>query len=551
MGLFDAVTKAVITNVMGRFNGASGGAIFRGATLSSGAMVPKGGQDLLQAFNETPWLRATVGKKAGSFAGLEWQVKRTLNGPAGRPGSGTIPRVDLQLGAHDYRRKAMAQMMVDGSAQIVEGHPLPVLLKNACPALPGTTPMFLGEVYYEITGEAFYYVDRGPRENWIQGKSARGFHTKEGNYVPLAQPTALWPIPPIWVRRTPTPADPTFDIRNGALNLLGIPMSDLIWLKQPDPINPYARGIGYAQCVRDEVAADEAAARMVSFGFVNRGRPDLLVALEGVSDRDLQALRNDWVANLQGVQNALKTYFVSQKMQVEKLAYDFEHLQVLELRDYHKKLLRQTQGIPPEMLGDQDQSNRSTSEAASHIYNTQVVIPMADAWREFFQSQLLPEYDSRAVLDYITPVSEDREFALQTVEKGCPVRVNELRKLGGFDPLPPAEGGEMWIVGGAISPTLQGAAAQAAQAAAPGFGGAPGAPPAAAGGAPGQVALNVPHAPDHQVSLQIGAGAPAPPMAKVATVAKVARIPKEPAPGRGLRLAKAYRRTRLYSGLDS
>lgn len=500
MGFFAEVGKAVVTHIASRYGGASGGAIFRGATMGSGSMQPKGGKDLIQAYSETPWLRATISKKASSFSSLEWEVKRTMN-----QFGNTVPVVEIQVGKHAYRQKAMAQMTQDGQAQIVEGHPLPALLKNPCPALPGSTPLFLAQVYYDVLGEAFFYVDRGPRDAWIQGKSA---------FSGMPQPTGLWPLPPMWITRTPTPSDPTYDVRNGTLSLLGVPRQDILWLKQPDPLNPYARGLGYAQAVRDEVAADESAARMISYSFANRGRPDLLVALKGASQKEIDAMRNDWVANLQGVQNALKTHFVNVEAQVEKLTYDFEHLQVLELRDFNKKLLRQTQGIPPEILGDQDQSNRSTSDAAQHIYNTQVVIPLADVWREFFQAQLLPEYDPRAVLDYVTPVAEDREFALESIGSGVPVKVNEARSLAGFEPLTPAEGGDMWLVGGALQATLVDAAA------APGALGAPAADGAAPSAALGPQAalfgpggISVPHASGTAVSLDVG-GQGAPPVGK-------------------------------------
>ena len=74
-----------------------------------------------------------------------------------------------------------------------------------------------------------------------------------------------------------------------------------------------------------------------------------------------------------------------------------------------------------------------------------VVVPMADTWREFLQTQLLPEYDPRAVLDYQTPIAEDREFGLQAMAGGVPVRVNEARAMAGFDPLTEMEGGEYFV----------------------------------------------------------------------------------------------------------
>jgi hypothetical protein len=290
-------------------------------------------------------------------------------------------------------------------------------------------------------GEAFFIIDRGPRDgSWVKS-----------SFLGTSLPMALWPIPPTWISRTPTPDDPTFDLEFGSLRLKQIPITEILWHKNANIVNPYARGMGDVQSLNDEFDADENAARLISWSFYNRGRPDLLIGLPNSDQTQLDRFKNDWNANLVGVSNAMKTHFVNVEPKAVQMGYDFQHLQVLELREYLRDMVRQVQGIPPEILGILDQSNRATIDAADYLYNKNVIVPKAELWREFFQRTLVPEYDPRAHLDYVSPIQEDKNFTL-TAATAMPgsVKVKDWRRVAGLPPVSPEEG-ELYLVPAGMS----------------------------------------------------------------------------------------------------
>lgn len=480
MSRFKQVVQVVVGGV------SVGRQLVKGATINGGALRPKQGEEWLHAYNTMPWLRANVSKIAGGVASLEWGIGRTMDAQGV-----TIKRPDIQRGGYDYRRKALAAMEDEEKYETTFEHPFLDLLKNPCPALPGKAALILAQVYYEIVGEVFLVVDRGPRDYLLRAPNGR------------LPPTALWPIPPHWVKRIPTPDNPTFEIRQTGIQMDRIPLTEVLWLKNPDPVNPYARGVGIFNSLSDELDSDENAARMISYSFYNRNRPDVLVTLPNADETELRAFKADWLASLQGVQNSLKSHFVNVDAKVEQIGYDFREMQVINLRQHTRDTIRQVPGVPPEILGIQDQSNRATIDAAEYIFGKHVIIPRAEVWRDFFQSQLLCEFDDRAVLDYVTPVQEDKNFTLNVVT-GRPevVKVNEVRKLGGLPALTAEEGGDLFFVNGAFVASLLQAPAPGAMPGAPGGPGAGLTNPGFEGG------INVPGAAQMHLSVPGAAGSP-------------------------------------------
>lgn len=472
MGLFSRASKALDILVHGAPT-PPGRMIQRGATASSQATRNRTGDEWLEAYNQQPWLRATVGKIAQGMAGIQWGLTQTLDPVTMK----TTRRRDIQGGTHDYRRKAIAALMEDEAAKPIFEHPLLELWKHPCPWLQGNAFQLIAQVYYEIQGEVFMVIDRSSSARL---KSAITPYSKS-DFTGKALPRALYILPPSWVRRTPTPDRETFEFRFNQLQVPDFPMSEVLWLKNPDPMNPYARGMGAVVSLADELDADENAAKMVSFSFYNRARPDAIVNLPDFEDDDLTAFRNDWIANLQGVRNTLKTHFVNaEKMSVEKLGFDFQQMEVPELREYLRDTIRQVQGIPPEILGILDNSNRSTIEAAEYLFGKYVLVPRAEIWRDFLQEALVPEFDPRATIDYVSPLQEDKNFALNVLAaKPVIAKVKEYRKLAGLPPTDDPADGEFYITddGRAIKNLAELAAvAPGVTPGAPGGGGIPGIP---------------------------------------------------------------------------
>lgn len=82
-------------------------------------------------------------------------------------------------------------------------------------------------------------------------------------------------------------------------------------------------------------------------------------------------------------------------------------------------------------------SNRATISASETHFAKYTVLPRLEYQREVLQARLVPEFDERLILDYETPLPEDRDFTLQAM-KAAPEAflVDQWQEVAGFAPLP-------------------------------------------------------------------------------------------------------------------
>jgi hypothetical protein len=128
---------------------------------------------------------------------------------------------------------------------------------------------------------------------------------------------------------------------------------------------------------------------------------------------------------------------------VTTLTQTLQSMEITTLSDAKRDTVVQVFGVPPEVVGIIENSNRATIQGADHIFAKYVLEPRLEFLRSYFQERLAPEYDARIIIDYQSPVGEDKEFMLK-VATAAPWsrRVNEWRELQGLDPLEDDEGGQ-------------------------------------------------------------------------------------------------------------
>lgn len=379
-------------------------------------------EDLLVAYSRAPWLRAVVGKIGFTTASTPWQLfAETPGGPEAPP----VTNSALKRAGYPYRKRQMAQKQFDNSLVQIENHPALELLDWFNPLMTGLGALKLTQNHIDLVGEAF----------WIKQRD------------PLGKPVGLWPMPPPWVRSTPRADSPFYVIQHNALTIQ-VPITEMVWFLDIDPARPYWRGKGTGESLGDELEADEYAAKHTKTEFYNRGVPELLVTAEGLGDDETRRLEADWKQRNRGLFKALQVYFLNRKVDVKQLGQSFKSLQLIQLRQFERDMVIQVFGVPPEILGIIEKSNRSTIEAADFLFSRWVLIPRLELQRTTIQEALItPDYDERLILDYQSPVDEDFERKMQAA-KAAPhtMRVNEWRELQGQDPIPPEEGGDVFWV---------------------------------------------------------------------------------------------------------
>jgi hypothetical protein len=218
-------------------------------------------------------------------------------------------------------------------------------------------------------------------------------------------------------------------------------MREVVWFVHPDPSNPYGRGVGVARSLVDELETDEYAAKHMKAFFYNRARPDVIVSGKGLRESETKRLEQDWIQKLQGFWRTFKPYFISGEVNVTTLEQNFAHLQLLELRKHVRDTVMQVEGLPPELQGVIENSNRATIDSADYLFARWTLVPRLEFLRATIQERLVPDYDERLILDYESPVAEDKEFHLK-VAQAAPwsTMIDEWRAMRGEEPMPNDQG---------------------------------------------------------------------------------------------------------------
>lgn len=386
----------------------------------------RGAKDLLAAYSSNPWLRAVTSKIGKSVGTTAWRLRRIDDGPGGERAE--LIHGDWQARQLFYRGLARdAEKGVAGRPRIetVERHPLLDLLNRGNPNFPGQVALQVTQEHLDIVGEAF----------WLKERDASG------------RTVHLWPVPPTWVRDVPNRSNPCFRIDfHGAEH--EVPAADVIVFKEPDPANPYGRGSGIARALADELETDEFAARHMRQTFQNRARPDFIVTPPDgmkLQTEQVERLKQSWMEKTRGVLRAGVPLFLPQSMKFTPISQTFENLQLIDLRLQGRDFTLQVYGMPPEKMGINTHSNRATIEGADLIFAKEVLLPRQDHLRAVLQTQLVPEFDPSLILDFESPVMEDRKHK-QLVMKATPwaFTVNEHRARAGEASL--GEAGEVFFV---------------------------------------------------------------------------------------------------------
>lgn len=421
-----------------------------GTALSDGILMSpisrgaprRGTRELMVAYREQPWLRAVAGRIARGVASVEWEVYvradeplpqrvrlKDRHSPAGkfRDVAGvpafrwgrdfSVRDVRLTSGTTEQRAARRRELAEAGLLREVPDHPLLDLLANPNPEITGRSSLQMTQTWIDLKGEAF----------WVLAMKG-------------GAPASYMAIPPHWVSEVPTSNRDTFRLSYQAMQL-EIPASQVVWLRDPDPENPYGRGTGVAEALGDELETDEFAAKYVKNWFFNGGMPSAIVAYEGIDKEGLKRAEERWHQLHSGYQNAHRIHFSAGKMNAQKLDSSFREQEIGPLRKNQRDTVAQVFGVPPEIIGIIENSNRSTIDAAAYIYTLGVEFPRCEFLRAELQAKLVPMFDPTLCLEAEVSIPDDEARRLEVL-RAMPgaFSLNEWRGEAGYSALPEFEG---------------------------------------------------------------------------------------------------------------
>ena len=324
------------------------------------------------------------------------------------------------LSGHLYR------IAPDGTEVEVTEHPFLDLLKQPNPLYEMTDAAMwrLHEVYLMLVGEGFMLIERDE-----QGR-----------------PAELWTVPPHWVKMTPYLGSPTYQVISPGGLTMSVSVDDMFIMKQLNPLDPFMRGLGQAQSIADEVEIDEYAAKFQKRFFYNDATPPLVFNIPGATQEQLDTFSARWRQRHQGVDNSHKPAVIAgENIKIQQLGDAHgKDIGFIESRIAMRDAVLEHFGVPREIMGITENSNRATADAAQYIYAKNVLTPRVVSREKAINQQLLPMFGQGFVWRYDPVIPYDKDFdkavALEGWEAGL-LKKNEGRELLGR---PGVDGGDVY-----------------------------------------------------------------------------------------------------------
>ena len=315
----------------------------------------------------------------------------------------------------------------DGTETEIKSHPFLDFMEHPNPLYEMTSSAIwrLHEIYLLLVGESFLLIERDDR----------------------GMPVELWPVPPHWVKMTPYLGNPTYTITTTGGLTMTVPVDDIFVMKQLNPLDPFHRGLGVAESIADEVEIDEYAATFQKRFFYNDATPPVVFLMPDATKEQRDEFMAHWNKKHKGVENSHRAAALSGNVDVKELgSSDGKNLGFIESRIAMRDAVLEHFGVPREIMGITENSNRSTADAAQYIYAKNVLTPRIQTREEAINQQLLPMFGEGLIWRYDPVIPYDKDFnkekALDGYNAGLLMK-NEAREL--MD-LPDVEGGNIYKV---------------------------------------------------------------------------------------------------------
>lgn len=315
----------------------------------------------------------------------------------------------------------------DGSEIEVLNHPFLDFMSRPNPLYEMTSSAMwrLHEIYLLLVGESFFLIERDE----------------------TGRPVELWNVPPNWVRMTPYLGSPYYSIISADGQSMRVPVDDIFVMKQLNPLDPFMRGLGSAESIADEVEIDEYAAKFQKRFFYNDATPPVVFLMPDATPEQRDTFMARWNQKHRGVENSHLAAALTGNVDVKELgSTDGKNLGFIESREAMRDAVLEHFGVPREIMGITENSNRATADAAQYIYAKNVLMPKLTSREEAINKQLLPLFGENLVWRYDPIIPYDRDFdkskALEAYSAGLITR-NEAREL--MD-MPDVEGGDVYKI---------------------------------------------------------------------------------------------------------
>lgn len=190
--------------------------------------------------------------------------------------------------------------------------------------------------------------------------------------------------------------------------------------------------------------------------FANGANPGGVLEHPGVL-KDPSKVRESWNSVYRGVGNAHKIAVLEEGMKYQQIGIPPEEAQFLETRKFQINEIARLYRIPPHMVGDLEKSSFSNIEQQSLEFVKYTLDPWVIRWEQSLQKALLlPDEKSK----YFIKMNVDGLLRgdYQSRMNGYAVgrqngwfSANDIREMENMNPIPDEEGGNLYLINGAMT----------------------------------------------------------------------------------------------------
>jgi HK97 family phage portal protein len=281
-----------------------------------------------------------------------------------------------------------------------------------------------------------------PQQEFVEGTQQHVDLTGEGWWV-IAQhervklPLEMWYVRPDRIRPVPDPetflAGYMYTSPDG--EEVALQLDEVIQLRMPNPLDPY-HGMGPVQSIMPDLDSSRYAAEWNKNFFANSAEPGGIITTErNLDDNEFDQLRMRWNEQHKGVANAHRVAILEGGLTWTDRTISQRDMQFVELRGVTSDQIRQAFGISKFAIGEIDDVNRATAEAAKDWFAEYMTVPRLKRIKAALNHDLLPLFGATAKgleFDYISPVTGNAEA--EASELSTRANAAEALARGGWNP---------------------------------------------------------------------------------------------------------------------
>ncbi|MFJ3923022.1 phage portal protein [Streptomyces sp. NPDC090022] len=276
----------------------------------------------------------------------------------------------------------------------VTSHAALDLWRKPNPFMPRQEFVEVTQQHIDLTGEGWWVVSR-----------------HKASPIPLE----LWPVRPDRITPVPDPerflAGYMYQAPDG--QQIALELDQVISLRMPNPLDPY-RGMGPVQSILADLDATRYSAEWNRNFFLNSAEPGGIIEVPSpLSDPQFNELRMRWNEQHRGVANAHRVAILEHGKWIDR-KFTQRDMQFAELRAASSDVIRGAYGIPKFAVGDVEDVNRATADAAGAWFDSMLTVPRLERFKAALNFDVLPLFGATTAdleWDYENPVAEDRELA--------------------------------------------------------------------------------------------------------------------------------------------